>query len=272
MQWGMVLRPCLLALVILLAFAGVAHAGTVSLDPAGYTLTADDRQENTVTVGLAPDGRVRFTDRFDLSAIALLGCEDLGMELLCPAREGLTVLLGDRNDTLVLEGAGLRGAIRAAGEGGDDRLAGSAADETLEGGDGNDRLSGGRGADRLVGGAGRDDVDYAERTTPVTLVADGTESSGAPGERDAIGADVEGLGGGAGADRLTGGPGADWLSGGAGDDRLDGREGGDVLDGGTGTDHLSYADRTAAVTVTVGTATADDGAVGEGDRVVGVER
>jgi hypothetical protein len=57
------------------------------------------------------------------------------------------------------------------------------------------------------------------------------------------------VGGDAGNDRLTGGPANDGLWGGAGNDVLDGRGGADFMAGQDGTDTVSYAGRTAPVTV-----------------------
>ena len=75
--------------------------------------------------------------------------------------------------------------------------------------------------------------------------------------------------GGAGDDTLTESGGDDTASGEAGNDLFDegtGANGADTLIGGTETDTVSYAGRTAAVTVTVGAA-ANDGEPGEGDDV-----
>jgi Ca2+-binding RTX toxin-like protein len=152
-----------------------------------------------------------------------------------------------------------------------DRLSGGAGAETLDGDRGNDILSGGAGPDVLIGGAGHDDADYSERTAPLILRADGRPGSGAAGEDDTIGDDVEGLGGGAGDDRLTGTPGADWLTGAAGNDRLDAGAGTDTMDGGAGIDTVLYETRSAPVTVTLLGSTADDGEAGERDSVRSAE-
>ena len=59
------------------------------------------------------------------------------------------------------------------------------------------------------------------------------------------------LAGGADADTLVGGAGADTLDGGLGNDSLDGGAGPDALNGQDGTDTVTYARRTAPVTVTI---------------------
>jgi Ca2+-binding RTX toxin-like protein len=87
----------------------------------------------------------------------------------------------------------------------------------------------------------------------------GGEQDGGPGN------DV--LAGGPRDDRLRGGDGVDRLGGEAGQDRLDGGLGGDVLVGGEGTDTYEYGARTTPVSVTFD-GNANDGAAGEGDRIV----
>lgn len=103
----------------------------------------------------------------------------------------------------------------------------------VRGGDGPDRLRGGPGSDELRGGRGDDT-----------------------------------LGGGGGPDVLRDGPGADAVDGGAGRDDLHTDPGDDRLDGGAGRDTVSYEDRSAPVTATLG---ATSGQPGERDRLVAVE-
>ena len=67
------------------------------------------------------------------------------------------------------------------------------------------------------------------------------------------------LDGGSGNDQVMGAGAADSITGGAGNDLLDGGPGADDLRGGAGTDIASYADRTAAVAVTVGIGNENDG-------------
>jgi Ca2+-binding RTX toxin-like protein len=83
--------------------------------------------------------------------------------------------------------------------------------------------------------------------------------------------------GGDGADFLYGGAGNDTLAGAAGADQLNGDDGvdtfnegavpngGDVFNGGAGVDTVSYALRTAAVTVTLGAGATNDGEAAEAD-------
>lgn len=77
-----------------------------------------------------------------------------------------------------------------------------------------------------------------------------------------------------GNDTVNGGPGNDALLGGNGNDTFlqgTGPDGADAVWGEGGTDTISYAQRPATVTVTLGDALANDGASTEGDRVLTTE-
>lgn len=131
-------------------------------------------------------------------------------------------------------------------------------------------LTGGPGADTLSGSS-----------LAPGWVAGSYYSSGLPSLKPLL---LQGLGGndtlvgGSGDDVLQGGDGDDSLAGGAGNDTENGGPGDDTFDegaapsgadifiGGGGLDTVSYAGRSAALTVTVGS-WADDGQAGEGDDV-----
>ena len=98
-------------------------------------------------------------------------------------------------------------------------------------------------------------------TQVVAGLGDGDDSA-----TTSLGAVPVSFDGGPGNDTLTGGDGADTLSGGDDNDLLDGGAGADVLDGQGGTDEVTYASRSADVTVSLNGA-ADDGEAGEGDNV-----
>jgi Ca2+-binding RTX toxin-like protein len=122
------------------------------------------------------------------------------------------------------------------GDGGVDTLNGSDGNDDLYGGDANDTLNGGNQNDELYGEAGNDTLN-----------------------------------GGANDDYLDGGVGNDTENGEAGNDTYyqgTGSNGADTLSGGTDTeyDRVDYSDRTAPVSVTVGSG-ANDGESGEGDNV-----
>ncbi len=163
---------------------------------------------------------------------------------------------GDGSDTLLgstvgddLEGQGGNDAIE--GFQGADTLKGGDGDDQIAGDDGNDSISGGAGHDTIHGGTGNDTIDG------------GTGSDIAYGE-----ADNDTLTGDAGDDYLDGGDGTDSLSGGDDHDILvPGAGAGDVASGGDGFDEVSYAQRTAAVAVSLD-GQANDGEAGEGDNVL----
>src|SRR5205814_505215 len=103
---------------------------------------------------------------------------------------------------------------------------------TIDGKAGNDVIAGIGGADILIGGTGVDTVTYAASTAGVDVsLATGLGQGG----------DAEG-------DTLTG---FENLTGSAFNDILAGDSGSNILTGGAGTDTVSYANATAAVTVSL---------------------
>jgi Ca2+-binding RTX toxin-like protein len=147
-------------------------------------------------------------------------------------------------------------------------LIGGAAADTLIGNGADNGLDGGPGSDILNGGGGNDYVLYWTRTAPVTVDFDGVGDDGEAGENDVIGPDIEGVIGGSGDDTLTGDSGANNLAGWRGNDTIDGGSGADNIWGGEGVDTVTYAGRSAAVTVDLD-GVADDGEAGEADNVGG---
>jgi Ca2+-binding RTX toxin-like protein len=114
---------------------------------------------------------------------------------------------------------------------------------TLNGDSGGDALSGGQGDDTISGGTGNN----------VLFGGDGDDT----------------LTGGTGDDTLAGGMGGDTLTGGLGNDVFDEGDslsGSDTMAGGGGNDFLTYAARSAGVTVTMD-GVFDDGEAGEFDNV-----
>ena len=92
--------------------------------------------------------------------------------------------------------------------------------------------------------------------------------------------DIEGLTGGSGADTLTGDTGPNPLSGRDGTDQLQGMPGADTLTGGTGDDQLdgggdtdvsSYAERSTAITATLGAGPDGDPLLSEADAFTSIE-
>jgi Ca2+-binding RTX toxin-like protein len=114
---------------------------------------------------------------------------------------------------------------------------------TLNGDSGDDVISGGQGDDSISGGTGNN----------VLFGGDGDDT----------------LTGGTGDDTLAGGMGGDTLTGGLGNDVFDESDsltGTDTMAGGGGNDFLTYAARSAGVTVTMD-GVFDDGEAGEFDNV-----
>jgi Ca2+-binding RTX toxin-like protein len=193
---------------------------------------------------------------------------------------GVVVSIGDTNqDGEVGEGDDVRTGIeRVVGGAGPDRLTGDFANNSLVGGGSNDVLTGAQGNDFLEGdagtdvysgGAGIDTVTYVDHVTPVVADIDNVADDGSAGENERIPLDVENLIGGIADDVLVGNGGTNQLHGLSGNDVLDGKGGPDLFFGDTGIDTVSYASRTAPISVTIGNGLADDGEAGEGDNVLG---
>ena len=205
------------------------------------------------------------------------------------------VSLIDGNDTFSGAGNAATGGVIAHGVtvfggAGADTLRGGAGADTLFGGDGNDTFSTGSvadGGDTMNGGANTDTADYSNRTSALVITLSST--GGEPGENDVLASDVEVLKGGMGNDTLVGDGNANTISGGPGNDTIDGKLGSDVLNGdagndtfiesgtvasgadtfngGPGTDLVTYASRTAAVTLHMEDSIANDGEAGEADKI-----
>ncbi len=123
----------------------------------------------------------------------------------------------------------------------------------------------GDGADVFTGAGGHGSGTAYQSTLTVFGGAGNDTLTGGDGD------DV--ISGGDGNDTIAGGPGADMLYGGEGNDTFDegaAPNGADTFDGEGGLDVVSYASRTATVTVTMGSG-ADDGEAGENDDVSMVE-
>ena len=170
---------------------------------------------------------------------------------------------GDAADTLVAGG----GPAFLEGNGGGDTLVGSPAADSLLGGDGDDTLDAGAG----------DDLVFAQAGADAASGGDGADRLYGDQGADALdgGAGDDRLEGSGGDDRLVGGDGSDLLLPGFGVDWMDGGGGADAFRGdGEGPDTVSYATRTAPVSVTLSvlpSLIADDGEAGEGDDLSGVE-
>ena len=202
--------------------------------------------------------------------------------------ETVLVSAGAGNDVIDAAGGAGTGtafptAVQLLGGDDNDTLSGGAGNDILTSGDGNDTMDGNAGNDTFRMGAisdgadtinitgttpGTDTVDYSSRTNGVTINVDGTASSG-EGEGDSIPDKMAIIIGGKGSDNITigasstlahvvyGGLGDDTFTGGLGADVFDGQLGGDTCIGDKAT--MTYATRTAPLTITIDTS-ADDGA------------
>ena len=145
------------------------------------------------------------------------------------------------------------------GGAGNDSLTGTSGANALTGGAGNDTLLGGNGNDTLDGGSGSDTASFSSSSAAITASLAVTVAQVTGAGTDLL-ISIENLIGGSGADLLTGDGGANQLEGGAGNDSLNGGDGDDTLIGGAGDDSLnggngidtaSYAGTTAAVSVSL---------------------
>ncbi len=141
-----------------------------------------------------------------------------------------TIDAGAGDDT-VLGGAGHDSVL---GQAGFDALAGEAGNDSMDGGAGNDTLYGGRGDDSLLGGLDQD----------ILYGGDDNDTLRAGAGGDAVYS-------GSGDDLIYGDDDSDFLYGGDGSDTMLGGVGGDWMEGGDGFDIASYADKTAAVLITL---------------------
>ena len=144
---------------------------------------------------------------------------------------------------------------------------------------GDDRLVAGAGNDVINGGAGNNTASYDGAVSGVTVaLIPGAQNTGGSGLdtltsiQHLIGsAFADTLTGNAGANILMGGDGADSLKGLDGDDILAGGAGNDTLNGGAGVDVATYFDAAAGVTVTLGSAAAQNTGGSGIDTLSGIE-
>jgi Ca2+-binding RTX toxin-like protein len=201
------------------------------------------------------------------------------------------------------------GDDNVTGAPGDDAIEGGPGDDTLQGNEGNDLVFGGDGTDTIDGGLGDDrvtpgpgddvvngapgwdtvDFSHSPLAVRVNLVTQEAEGEGTDdpvvGFEVVIGTDKDDtLTGDTGDNVLIGGPGNEKIAGGDGNDVLDGGPGDDSFDedskpngsdqiiGSDGNDTVDYATRRGeTITVTLD-GVANDGAPGEGDNVIEVEK
>lgn len=250
-----------------------------------------------VTAGRVPVAIAALDTAATIAPLIRAAINGVGASLAVTAAVPVGAAVGLTNDALGAFGnvaitqtstmtiVGMTGGVGAGGTGvtvygglGDDTLTGSAGNDTLNGDLGTDLLSGGNvsyDSDTISGGAsfadggGLDTVTYASRTGDLAITIGAGADDGEATETDDLGVDVEIVQGGSGADTFTGAAGNQIFYGNGGNDTFlmgSAALGNDQVYGGAGTDTVSYAARTAAVTVTMD-GTAGDGETGESDNV-----
>jgi Ca2+-binding RTX toxin-like protein len=294
----------LLPLALVAALWGGAPAGAAVVTADGATVRiVDDAGLATMMVVAAGAGGVDVSTSAGQLTVRGAGCVlRTGGRVHCGRAGALAIDLGDGDDRLTLSGT----VPATISDGpGDDVVTGGDGADRLVSGPGADALAGGGGSDTVDYSARSAPVRISpdglagdgEALENDTVAADVEQVLGGSGD-DALtgGPATTLLDGGAGADTLTGGPlaerldagdgndvvaggdGNDTLDGGAGDDRLDGGAGDDTLQGaglgadalagGDGRDTITYATRTAPLTLTPD-GVPDDGEAGEGDSIAG---
>jgi Ca2+-binding RTX toxin-like protein len=167
------------------------------------------------------------------------GDDSVGVTSIGPA----FILTGDGNDRVYTESSG-----------------------TVLLGNGNDQITPAASVD-VFGGNGTDTVSYSFFPSGAAVSLDDVANDGGGSN---IHSDVENIIGTDHNDVLTGSATSNHIDGLEGNDLIDGGLGADVLDGGLGTDAVSYADRTANLSVRLD-GLANDGQAGEADNLLQVE-
>jgi Ca2+-binding RTX toxin-like protein len=124
-----------------------------------------------------------------------------GLPVTITGTGGNDVIIGTPGDDVIFAGAG---NDTVYGLSGNDTICGGPDDDMVSGGPGNDIVLGDAGDDMFIadpvvdgsdvfsGGTGVDIVSYELRCdSHISVYLDGTPDSGAPGEQDTVGTDVE---------------------------------------------------------------------------------
>lgn len=171
-----------------------------------------------------------------------------------------TNIYGEVENLMLNDGTtyNLLGSLTYTGTLGNNNLVGTELADKLIGLAGDDILDGRAGNDVLDGGIGIDTASYQYDTASVTVNLSITTAQNTIGSGTDTLIGIENLIGSAYNDTLTGDALANTIDGGNGNDTIQGGLGNDTLNGGAGIDTVSYATATAAVTVNLSLATAQN--------------
>jgi Ca2+-binding RTX toxin-like protein len=168
-----------LALLMLAATPGTAHAATLVNAGGRLTYTAGPNESNRLSISGFSLGSVRLTSANGVP-VTVRGCAPEAGGYRCEAVTAVVLDLGDGDDRVevssripvtTLGGAG-RDSVVSHVESGDDVLAGGAGIDTLVGSEGDDRFDARDGfPDRVDCGPGRDTV----LADPMDQLGDGCE-------------------------------------------------------------------------------------------------
>jgi len=274
-----------------LTIGGTAGGDVFRLGQSGGTTNVNLNNDNDadVTLGDPASPQLTVNGAGGNDQILANGASSVGGIVAIPMAldggPGNDTINGGSADDLI---SGDAGNDKLFGLGGDDTVLGGDDQDQLNGGDGSDVMDGGNGRDNLqegrtaetggagdqvIGGPGGDSVGYDQRTTPVTLVLDGSGCDGelGLGECDNVYPDVETATLGSGNDffdataagkvnnTVTSGPGDDTVLVGAGADSVSAGSGNDTIFGGDGNDYLFGGQGTDAEYGDAGNDTLDDG-------------
>jgi Ca2+-binding RTX toxin-like protein len=231
----------------LLTVTGTAAADQITITDSGNSWTiADGSWSITKTLAVtslsvnsgAGDDSITIDSSVTCKTVLAGGA---GNDTLI-ASSGLTTLNGGVGDDSLVGGNGgdsmngSDGNDTLVGGTGNDKLYGGAGNDSLSGNDGNDFIQGGLGNDTMDGGAGVNTLDYSDHTAKqgVTIVLDGSATSGMTGEADTLTATFQIVNGSAGNDSITGTVGNETITAGAGNDTIVALDGDDNINTGEG--------------------------------------
>lgn len=232
------MRALVLLCVALCGSAFTSSAGAATVEQTSRTeagnkgpdiviesveIEAAGGESNAITASLGETGGTIVLSDPAAALTAAAGCTQRDERTVeCKRPNAITAVLGDANDSFVVDSR-FAGTTKLDGGPGDDTLTGGGADDSLLGGGGRDVLRGGPGddtlgdgdgaapdADVLDGGGGSDKLNLQDHTAALTLDL----PSGRSSEGDAVSGFEQILLGG-GANRITGTAGPESITGSA---------------------------------------------------------